>query len=103
MPSYLKIRGQTITVAASSTVIAGHSLRPGGPAVTVDGTPVSLGCSVLVVGTKSMGFTLPAVGASTESSEGIGAMIMYGLTCVDGSEQWYWGWEWYRGIHGGVQ
>ena len=52
--------------------------------MTVDGTPISLGSSALVVGTETKGFTLPAASVSAETSEGIGAMIMYGLTGVGG-------------------
>ncbi|CAD6592468.1 MAG: hypothetical protein ASARMPRED_006304 [Alectoria sarmentosa] len=78
-PSYMTIGGETITVAASSIVVAGHTVIPGGPAEMVDGTLISLGSSILVIGTKTMSFTLPAASISASSSEGIGAMILKGL------------------------
>ena len=82
--SYLTFGGEPITVAINNIVVARHTQTPGSPAVTIDGTPVSLGSSTLVVGTETMGFTLPAAGASAETGEGIGAMIMYGLTGLGG-------------------
>lgn len=78
-PSYMTIGGETITVAASSIVVAGHTVTPGGPAEMADGTLISLGSSILVVGTKTMSFTLPTASTSASSSEGIGAMILKGL------------------------
>lgn len=78
-PSYLILGGKTIAVAASSIVVAGHTMTPGGPAVLADGTWVSLGSSVLVVGTRTLNFTLPTVSAAAVTSEGIGAIILKGL------------------------
>ncbi len=77
--SYLTFAGETIAIAASSIVIAGHTMTPGGPAVTADGKLVSLGSSMLVVGTQTMSFTLPTPSAGTSSSDGIGVLIMKGL------------------------
>lgn len=78
-PSYMTVGEEIIAVAASSIVVAGHTMTPGDPAVMADGKLVSLGSSVLVVGTQTMSFTLPTAGASVSSGEGIGAMIMKGL------------------------
>ena len=80
LPSYMTIGGETIAVAAGSIIIAGHTMTPGGPAETADGILLSLGSSILVVGTQTVSFTLPtASGANVMSSEGIGAMIIKGL------------------------
>ena len=85
LPSYITISGKTIAVAAGSIIIAGHTMTPGGPAETADGTLVSLGSSVLVVGTQTLSFTLPtAGGANGMSSEGVGALIMKGLGGIGG-------------------
>ena len=85
LPSYITIGGETIAVAAGSIIIAGHTMTPGGPAETADGTLVSLGSSVLVIGTQTLSFTLPtASGANGMSSEGVGALIMKGLGGIGG-------------------
>lgn len=78
--SYITIAGEPIAVDTNSVVVAGHALTPGAPPVTADGTVVSLGSSILVVGTQTVNFNLP-----TESSaEGIGGLIMKGLGGVGG-------------------
>ena len=77
--SYVTMGGETIAVAAGSIVVAGHTLTPEAPAVIADGTLVSLGSSVLVIGTKTVNFTLPIASASVISSENIGAIILKGL------------------------
>ena len=78
-PSYITIGGETIAVAGGSILVAGHTVKPGSPAVTADGTLISLGSSVLVVGTQTMRFTLPTADATASASDGIGAMVMKGL------------------------
>ena len=77
--SYITVGGETIAVAATGIVVSGHTMTPGGPAVTADGKLVSLGSSILVIGTQTVSFTLPTASAGTSTSEGIGAMIMKGL------------------------
>ena len=79
-PSYITVAGETVAVGANSIVVAGHTITPGGPPVTADGTLVSLGSSLLVVGTQTLSFTLP----TAISSEGIGGMIMKGLGGIGG-------------------
>ncbi len=77
--SYMTIGGEIIAVADNSIVVAGHTMTPGGPAMMADGTLVSLGSSILVIGTQTMSFTLPSASVSASSSEDIGEMIMKGL------------------------
>lgn len=51
------VAGEPITAAGSSGIleVAGSTVRPGGPQVTISGTPVSLGLSgVLVIGTSTI-------------------------------------------------
>ena len=80
-PSYITVAGETIAVGTNSIIVAGHTMTPGGPPVTADGTLISLGPSILVVGTQTVSFTLP----TALSSEGIGAVIMKGLGGIGGA------------------
>ena len=41
-PAILTVGGQTFTAAPSGFVVAGTAVVPGGPVVTISGTPVSL-------------------------------------------------------------
>ena len=55
------IAGQFFTIKPNAIEIAGATMTPGAPAVTVSGTPVSLGSSALVIGTNTIPFqTQPA-------------------------------------------
>jgi hypothetical protein len=68
-PQVITLNGQTITAnSASDFVLAGQTLVPGGPPITVSGTPVSLGAA----GTDVV------VGTSTESV-GLGGLIISGF------------------------
>lgn len=68
-PQVITLNGQTITAnTASDFVLAGQTLVPGGPPITVSGTPVSLGAA----GTDVV------LGTSTESV-GLGGLIISGF------------------------
>lgn len=60
----LATASQTVPIDSSGYSVAGKFLEPGGPAITVSGTMISLGLSNLVIGTK----TLPLATASPSES-----------------------------------
>lgn len=65
-PVLATIAGQKITTEPSGGVaIGGITLTPGGPGTTIAGTPVSLGASVLMVGTSSI--PIPSPGSTAAS------------------------------------
>ena len=51
--TYITIGDHTIAVDANSISVAGKTLKPGDPGVTIDGTPISLGSSIFVVGSRT--------------------------------------------------
>ena len=51
--TYITVGGQTIAVDANAISVAGTTLKPGDPGVTIDGTPIYLGSSVFVVGSRT--------------------------------------------------
>ena len=55
---YMKVGSQTIGLGSSAIIIDGTTLRPADPAITVDGTLVSLGSSILVVGSHTQDLVL---------------------------------------------
>jgi len=75
-PSYIAIGSKTIIVAGKSVILDGTTIQPLDPAVTVDGTRISLGSSVLVDGARTMSSSLSDIAIRT--AEGIGAMVLYG-------------------------
>lgn len=80
-PSYITVvAGETIAVNNDNIVVANHTLTPGAPPVTANGTLVSLGPSILVVGTQTVSFSLP----TASSGDGIGGLIMKGLGGIGG-------------------
>ena len=79
----LTITGQTITPSVSGFSVAGTTLSPGGPAVTINGTIVSLQSSgTLFIGSKS--FALPTSSLSTYNIEGLGVQVESSFAVVDG-------------------
>ena len=83
--SYITFGGETVAVGTDNVVIDGATLTPGGPALNLDGTTMSLGSSVLIIGTQTTQLSLrAAVTSSDGSGEGIGAMIMTGLGGIGG-------------------
>ncbi len=51
--TYITIGDQTIAVDPTAISVAGTTLKPGDPGITISGTPISLGSSVFVVGTRT--------------------------------------------------
>ena len=82
-PSPRTIAGQTITANSASTYVTpGQTLTPGGSAITVSGTRISLAPYVLqvVMGTSSFKFgSSGSGGASTTSGGGLGGLVMNGF------------------------
>lgn len=62
--------GQILTSGPNGMVVGGNPLRPGGAAVTVDGTVVSLGSSELVVGSSTTSFAFLPRTATTSRLSG---------------------------------
>jgi len=90
--SVFTIDGQTFTANPTGFSIAGTSILPGQPAITISGTPVSLGPSDLFIGTN----IIPL--ATTSSGSGFGGLILSGLgkigptsTAANGSVQYFEG------------
>ncbi|MCJ1452439.1 hypothetical protein MMC28_002782 [Mycoblastus sanguinarius] len=75
--SVITLAGQAATLypALGQLAIAGTTVRIGGPAVTISGTPIALESSVLIAGTS----TLPFPGIGPFSTQGIGDFIFAGL------------------------
>ena len=65
----------TVAVQPSNIVVGTKTLTPGASTVTVNGTPVSLGTDVLVVGTRTETFSADL----TSASGGLGGIILSGL------------------------
>lgn len=92
-PTYIQIGRNTIGIEASAIVVAGTTLTPGSPGVTVDGTIVSLGSGVLVVGGRTETLSVPAGQTAGAQSDGGGAggsgglapLIMSGLGQIGGA------------------
>ena len=66
--TYITVGGQTITVQANRIVVAGITLHPGDPGVTVAGSPVSLGSSEFVIGDHTETFP-PTAAITTLASQ----------------------------------
>jgi len=78
-PSVFTIASQTFTASPSGFTIGSQTLLPGGPALTLSGTIISLGPSGLQIGTSTVPLTPTA---SASASSGLGGLIMggYGST-----------------------
>ena len=71
--SVFRVGSQLFTAAPTGFAVGAQSVRPGGPAVTVDGTVVSLDASSeLIVGTSTVPLARTQDGA-------LGSLIMYGV------------------------
>lgn len=57
--STIVIAGQTFTAYPSGFIIDGNPLSPGGPAITISGTRISLGSSQIQIGTQNFLWTSP--------------------------------------------
>lgn len=81
--SYITLGGHILTAGSSGIFIAGSTLTPGA-AITVDGNFMSLGSSMLVVGSQTKTFapiqtTVPDAETEGSGAPDIGALIMSGL------------------------
>ncbi|KAL9105540.1 MAG: hypothetical protein Q9187_008692 [Circinaria calcarea] len=75
------ISSETIALPPSNIVVAGSTLTPGSPGITVGGTYISLGSTVLVVGSKIEVYA-PDGETATAASGGLGALIMSGFGAI---------------------
>ncbi|MCJ1283021.1 hypothetical protein MMC26_002348 [Xylographa opegraphella] len=74
-PPVITIGTEPITLLPSAIAIAGTTLRPGATGITIDGIPISLDSTALVVGTETEVFLSPT---QTESA-GLAPLILSGL------------------------
>ena len=58
-PTTMSIASQVFTIKQNAVGIAGATLTPEAPAVTVSGTPISLGSNALVIGTNTITLNQP--------------------------------------------
>jgi len=58
-PTITTLVGQAIGPLSNGISIAGTTLTPGGPAVIISRTPISLGSSALAVGASTVAYTPP--------------------------------------------
>jgi len=67
------------TLKGSTIVVAGVTITMGEPAATVDRIPISLGHSVLVVGTQTRTFAYPTDSIGIDNSDDLEALIVSGI------------------------
>lgn len=73
--SVFKVGSQPFTAAPTGFAVGTQSVFPGGSAVLVDGTMISLGSSDLVIGTS----TVPLRSAEQVEAGALGSLIVYGI------------------------
>ena len=81
--TFITVGGQTIAVHANGMVIAGETLHPGGPGITIEGSLISLGFSDFVIGDHTE--TFPSRAAATTLPSYItvnGESISVGSNCI---------------------
>ena len=79
--SVFRVGSQTFTAAPTGFAVGTQSVFPGGSAMLLDGTLVSLGPSDLVIGTS----TVP-LGSGAQAQDGaLGSLIVYGFASPTGS------------------
>lgn len=66
-PTFITMGGQTIAVHTNGMVIAGETLHPGGPGITIEGNLISLGFSDFVIGDHTETFPGPAAATTRPS------------------------------------
>ena len=76
--SYFTIGGETFTAIPGNIVAAGKTLTPGGPPITISGTPVSLGLSALIIGTETEKITIPPTGTNKADQANVKAAATTG-------------------------
>lgn len=65
--TYITVGGQTIAVHANGIIVAGETLHPGGPGITIGGSLISLGFSDFVFGDHTETFPGPATATTRPS------------------------------------
>ncbi len=75
--SIFEIDGKTFTAAPTGFPLAGQTVADGGPAVTIDGTTVSLGSLGLQIGSSMLALT-----AGQTAGPSMGGLIMSGFGSV---------------------
>ena len=79
------VGGQVVSGDASSAVVDGQTITPGGPPVMISGTPVSLGSSAIVIGTNTVALpTTGPGGLSGLTQAGPSAFSIDGQTVTNG-------------------
>lgn len=82
-PRMILVADQPATILLNGVAIAGITLTPNAPAITVSGTPISLGASSLIIGTStipvSLGVNGLVVGTSTIAYQNIGSTTAGGI------------------------
>lgn len=79
-PTTTKINGQTFTMKQNAVVIAGTTLTPGAPPITLSGTPIAYKSSVLVVGSSTL--SLASNDAKQTTTDIDGQIITIGHSSV---------------------
>ncbi|KAL9069668.1 MAG: hypothetical protein Q9161_005368 [Pseudevernia consocians] len=75
--TFVTVGGQTIALDANAISVAGNTLKPGDPGITVEGTPVSLGSLIFVVGSRTEILSPPQAALTAQPSyTTIGGQIM---------------------------
>ncbi|KAK3167249.1 hypothetical protein OEA41_010375 [Lepraria neglecta] len=84
--SHISFAVQILTIASNELLLVGTTLTPGRSPVTANGTPISLGSSVLVLGTRTTSITLPTAFSSADPGGGgdIGTFILSDLSDIGG-------------------
>ena len=77
--STLVVGSETFTILPTAIEVGGTTLSEGGSAITIQGTPISLGPSGLVVGSSTVPYRGGPLTAASQTSEGLGAIILAGF------------------------
>lgn len=64
--TYITIAHQPIAIASNAIILPGTTLNPGDPAITISGTPISLGSSVVVIGSLTEPLSPPQAAATAQ-------------------------------------
>ena len=79
-PHYFAIGSQTIAIVPAGILVGSQTLQPGGPAITVSGTPYSLGTTEFIAGSLTETFS-----AAAKSSHFRPSVVMSGLSQIRAS------------------
>ena len=79
-PHYFAIGSQTIAIVPAGILVGSQTLQPGGPAITISGTPYSLGTTEFIAGSLTETFPTAA-----KSSHFRPSVVMSGLSQIGAS------------------